>query len=474
LQSQITADIAIFRLRSTIRFANRRLTAGLPIAIYSPVGKPIRLKIVYVCDEEPRLNELAVIPLDSSDGPGKPRAQRTLVLAGLAHALHDGFTDMIYVLLAVWQSQFALGYSALAMLRALYVGTLAALQVPSGHLARHMNARTVLVLGTLLSAAGFALAGFSGGLVGLCASLILAGAGGSAQHPLAAAAVSRAYGRRARGPLGTYNFAGDLGKATLPPAVSLLLTVMDWRSALWVVAGLGTLVAVLIRWLMPLVPAPPVTVATVTAPETAPDTMPNHGAAVKRGFALLFAIGILDSAARMGFLLFLPFLLKAKGASLTTVGMALSLVFIGGAFGKAACGWLGARLGLLATVVTTEVGTTAGILTVLALPLAPSVAVLPLLGVMLNGTSSVLYGTVPELVTAKRIERAFALFYTGILGSSALAPVLYGRLGDATGPIWAAVAAALTALAVVPLMLLLTPRLAPPANARTASPTVSL
>jgi MFS family permease len=360
------------------------------------------------------------------------------------------------------------------MLRALYVGTLAALQVPSGHLARHMNARTVLVLGTLLSAAGFALAGFSGGLVGLCASLILAGAGGSAQHPLAAAAVSRAYGRRARGPLGTYNFAGDLGKATLPPAVSLLLTVMDWRSALWVVAGLGTLVAVLIRWLMPLVPAPPVTVATVTAPETAPDTMPNHGAAVKRGFALLFAIGILDSAARMGFLLFLPFLLKAKGASLTTVGMALSLVFIGGAFGKAACGWLGARLGLLATVVTTEVGTTAGILTVLALPLAPSVAVLPLLGVMLNGTSSVLYGTVPELVTAKRIERAFALFYTGILGSSALAPVLYGRLGDATGPIWAAVAAALTALAVVPLMLLLTPRLAPPANARTASPTVSL
>jgi hypothetical protein len=74
---------------------------------------------------------------------------------------------------------------------------------------------------------------------------------------------------------------------------------------------------------------------------------------------------------------------------------------------------------------------------------------------MLNGTSSVLYGTVPELVTAKRIERAFALFYTGTLGSSALAPVLYGRLGDAAGPVWAAVAAAVTALAVVPLMLLL-------------------
>jgi MFS family permease len=168
----------------------------------------------------------------------------------------------------------------------------------------------------------------------------------------------------------------------------------------------------------------------------------------------------------MAFPLFLPFLLRTKGASLTTVGLALSLVFIGGAFGKAACGWLGARLGLLATVVTTEIGTAAAILTVLAVPLAPSLALLPLLGVMLNGTSSVLYGRVPELVTAKRIERAFALFYTATLGSSALAPVLYGRLGDAAGPVWAAVAAALTALAVVPLMLLLSPRLAPSANAQ--------
>jgi FSR family fosmidomycin resistance protein-like MFS transporter len=398
------------------------------------------------------LKQFAVVPPGTRDATRSSR-QRTLVLAGLAHALHDGFTDMIYVLLPVWQAQFALGYSALAVLRALYVGSLAALQVPSGHLARRMNARTILVLGTLLSAAGFALAGFSGGLVGLCASLAVAGAGGSTQHPIASSAVSRAYGEKARGPLGTYNFAGDLGKATLPPAVSLLLTVMVWRSALYAVAGLGVLVALLIRWLMPPLPGPPASVETLAALD--------HDGAGKGGFGLLFVIGVLDSAARMGFLLFLPFLLEAKGASLTTVGWALSLVFIGGAFGKAACGWLGARLGLLATVVATEVGTAAAILTVLAWPLAPSLALLPFLGVALNGTSSVLYGTVPELVKSQRIERAFALFYTGILGSSALAPVLYGRLGDAEGPVWATVAAALTALAVVPLMLVLSPRLAP-------------
>jgi MFS transporter, FSR family, fosmidomycin resistance protein len=398
------------------------------------------------------LSNLAVLTSAKPELDGKSRARRTLALAGVTHALHDGFTDMIYLLLPVWQSQFALSYGALAVLRALYVGTLAALQVPSGHLARHLNARTVLVLGTLLSAGGYTVAGFSGGLVGLCASLALAGAGGSTQHPLASAAVSRAYGKAARGPLGTYNFAGDLGKATLPPAVALLLTVTDWRTALWVVAGLGVVVALLIRWLMPLVADPPVVVET--------SGVPPREVSGSSGFSLLLAIGVLDSAARMAFLLFLPFLLQAKGASLTTVGLALSLVFIGGALGKAACGWLGARLGLLATVVTTEAGTAAAILALLALPLAPSLTLLPLLGMMLNGTSSVLYGTVPELVPARRIERAFALFYTGTLGSSALAPVFYGRLGDAAGPVWATGAAALTALAVVPLMLLLSPRLA--------------
>ncbi len=404
---------------------------------------------------EPRMTRLAARASVAPEPPAGTRPRRTLALAGLAHALHDGLTDMIYVLLPVWQAQFALGYGALAMLRALYVGTLAALQVPSGHLARHLDARTVLVLGTVLSAGGFALAGASGGLAGLCAALALAGAGGSTQHPLASAAVSRAYGAAARGPLGTYNLAGDLGKATLPPLLSLLLAALGWREALWIVAGLGAAVAVLLRLLMP-----PATRSAATRDVPAAH---DRGAAGRGGFGLLLAIGVLDSAPRMGFLLFLPFLLRARGASLATVGLALSLVFVGGAFGKAACGWFGARFGLLGTVLVTEVGTAAGILGVLALPLVPALMLLPLLGVMLNGTSSVLYGTVPELVAPDRVERAFALFYSGVLGSSALAPVLYGRLGDATGPAWATAAAAATALLVLPPMILLAPRLRPPA-----------
>src|ERR1700744_3561711 len=103
---------------------------------------------------------------------------------------------------------------------------------------------------------------------------------------------------------------------------------------------------------------------------------------------------MLDSAVRRGFLTFLPFLLIGKGATLPARGLALALVFIGGAAGKFACGWLGGRGGTRRTRPFPGVAPAFLILGVLVLPLVPAIALLPALGVMLNGTSSVLYGTV--------------------------------------------------------------------------------
>jgi MFS family permease len=96
--------------------------------------------------------------------PNEPRLarHRTLAVAGLAHALHDGYTDLIYVLLPVWQSEFALDYAVLALLRGVYAGLMAALQVPAGRLAERLGGRATLALGTAVAALGYALAGCSG------------------------------------------------------------------------------------------------------------------------------------------------------------------------------------------------------------------------------------------------------------------------------------------------------------------------
>jgi MFS family permease len=95
----------------------------------------------------------------------------------------------------------------------------------------------------------------------------------------------------------------------------------------------------------------------------------------------------------------------------------------------------------------------------LILPLTPMLAVLPLLGIVLNGTSSVLYGTVPDLAPKGDIGRGFALFYTGVIGAGGLAPIAYGVIADHSNRTVGILAAALTAVVIVPLVLALRPTL---------------
>jgi MFS transporter, FSR family, fosmidomycin resistance protein len=139
------------------------------------------------------------------------------------------------------------------------------------------------------------------------------------------------------------------------------------------------------------------------------------------------------------------------------LGLGLALLFAGGALGKACCGWLGQRLGVVRSVIVTEAATTLFIVATLMLPLGPVVALLPLLGVVLNGTSSVLYGTVPELGRKGETGRAFALFYTGVIGAGGLAPIAYGAIADHSSRTIGVLAAALTAAAIIPLALALGP-----------------
>jgi MFS family permease len=183
-----------------------------------------------------------------------------------------------------------------------------------------------------------------------------------------------------------------------------------------------------------------------------------------RGFRALTAIGMIDNATRTGFLTFLPFVLMAKGSSVAGVGTALALLFAGGAVGKLVCGLAAERLGVIRTVVLTEAATTLGILGLIAAPLPVALAILPLTGVALNGTSSVLYGTVADLVTTDRRSRAYGLYYTVTIATSALAPSVYGIVGDMAGVRATLVIVASVVLATIPLCLMLRASVAEPAR----------
>jgi MFS transporter, FSR family, fosmidomycin resistance protein len=386
------------------------------------------------------------------------RARGTLFASCTIHFLHDGCSDLLYALFPVWASEFGLSFAQVGLLRSAYSGALALFQVPAGFLAERWGEPRVLAAGTFLTAVGFLCLGTAGGFLPLLLFLIAAGLGSGTQHPLSAALVSRAYeeGRR-RVALGTYNFSGDLGKVTWPAVVALVTAWAGWRSA---VQGMGlcALVAALAIFLalraLARDPKDPVGRAAASAGG-------GWGIRNRWAFVLLSAIHGIDNGSRTVFLTYLPFLLLGKGAEMRLMGLALGLTFAGGATGKFVCGAVAERLGIVRTVILTEAATGLGILLLLALPLQSALILLPVLGVALNGTSSVLYGTVPELVEPDRRSRVYGLFYTIGIGSGALAPPLFGLLSDWAGvPVTLAVLAAVI-LGTLPLAQLLRPAIEP-------------
>ena len=70
----------------------------------------------------------------------KRRERRALGVACGAHVLHDGYTDLIWVALPIWQTEFALSYAAVGLLRMIYSGTMASLQIPAAHIAERIAA----------------------------------------------------------------------------------------------------------------------------------------------------------------------------------------------------------------------------------------------------------------------------------------------------------------------------------------------
>ena len=386
-----------------------------------------------------------------------------LATVAAAHFIHDGFADVVYVLLPLWAAEFSLSFAQVGIIRTAYSGGMALFQIPAGLLAERIGERSVLVMGTLVTAAGFIVAGAAGGFVSLLVILLAAGLGSGVQHPLASSIVSQAYeaGRR-RAALGTYNFSGDLGKVAVPAVVALLAVSIGWRTAAGLYGAVGLGAAIVIWTLLSRL-----SVGTRPTPREISETASDGGWGIRdpRGFQALTLIGMIDNATRSPFLTFLPFVLLAKGATMAGVGGAMALLFAGGAFGKFACGVMAERVGIIRAVVVTEALTTVGILAVLASPLHIAYVVLVPLGIALNGTSSVLYGTVAELVTPERRSRAYGLYYTITIATSAIAPTLYGVLSDAIGVPATLTVVGLMVLITIPLCLVLRSAVAEPARA---------
>lgn len=383
--------------------------------------------------------------------------KRTLATCCAVHTLHDGLSDVSYVLLPLLAQTFGLSLVQVGVIRGAHRAAMAAFQIPAGLIAERFGERNLLALGTLLVGVAFLGLGHAPGFWAILVALFGAGLGSSVQHPLGSTLISRAYpleGRRAA--LGTYNFAGDVGKFAFGAIVSLLLLAgIAWQAP---VLGFGVAALVAAAAVLALV-ADTRTPVRIDPTGAAKKTV-GWGIRDRQGFTVLCLIEILDSSTRTGFLTFIAFLLIAEGLSEGWAASAVPLVFIGGMAGKLACGLLAERLGVVRMIIVTELATACGIFAALALPAIAAFVLLPLVGVVLQGTSSVLYATVGEFVEPDRLPRSFGLFYT--IGSicGIAAPLGYGLLGDRFGVSTAIATMGVVVLLTIPLAVLLKPRFA--------------
>jgi MFS transporter, FSR family, fosmidomycin resistance protein len=381
----------------------------------------------------------------------KPR--RALASCCAAHTLHDGLSDVTYVLLPLLAQTFNLSLAQVGLIRAAHRAAMATFQIPAALVAERFGERNLLALGTLAAGIAFIALGFASGYWMILIALFCAGLGSAVQHPLSSTIISHAYpGDGRRGALGTYNFFGDVGKFAFGGVVSVcLLAGILWQAPVVGFGVLGVVTAVAIFMFVAD------THSRRSEPQAVTPKVKGWGVRNPQAFTALCLIEILDSSTRTGLLTFIAFLLIDKGISEGWAALAVPLILTGGMAGKLACGFLAERLGIVRTIVLTEVATGLGILATLALPGVGVLILLPLLGVALQGTSSVLYATIGDLVEQDRLPRAFGFFYT--LGSlcGIAAPLGYGLVGDISGVETTIAIVGCAVLLTVPLAAMLRP-----------------
>ncbi len=355
------------------------------------------------------------------------RPRRTLVFGSATHVWSDFFFTLIVPLLPLMRDDpdLALSYTEVGILKSVFTGSSAVLQVPAGWAAEFTGEFWLLIGGNLWVALGLLLVAVMPTFLLLVVVSFVVGLGGGTQHPLASSMVSRAYDDKGRSTaVGTVNFAGDLGKMAAPAVGGLLADGLGWRGTIRAagIAGAAFIGALALTRRAVDIP--------VADPTSEPGVeLPDEGGNF-RGFLALSLIGFLDSMARGGSLAFLPFVLEDKGMSFGRISLMLFILFVGGAAGKFVCGWLGERFEPVRLIWWSK-GLTAVLL--VAVIFAPVQALIPLvllLGLGLNGTSSVLYATVAGLIPPGRRARMYGYFYTTNEGGSIAAPVLYGRIAD--------------------------------------------
>jgi len=102
--------------------------------------------------------------------------------------------------------------------------------------------------------------------------------------------------------------------------------------------------------------------------------------------------------------------------------------------GKYLGGYLAARTGDRNAFILIQLLTIVGFFLMILLPATPLLVVLPLIGMVVQGSSTVSYGAIASFTAAERQARGFALIYSVGSAAVAIGPFLFGLMDYRLNP----------------------------------------
>lgn len=380
-----------------------------------------------------------------------------LAVGTAAHAVQDGLGAAIYVLMPLLAQAYGFNYTQIGLLKGLKSLSQGACELFSGQVVERVGKARTLVLGLLLSGAGYLIMVAALDVTTVAACLLLVGVGTAFHHAPASSLISKAFANDGRrGALGIYNASGDVGKLIFTGSFTLAVGVgLAWQQVITLFGIAAVATALLIAFAMNIFVRRSNTIDKTTLSDREKNSDIGWGILDRRAYGALLLSIFLDNVAQAGILVFIPFLMLSKGVPLFYAMLGTVVILIGGVFGKAVCGFLAERMGVRPAFALVQFATALGIVCVVLASSWFAFALLLPLGIVAQGSTSITYSVVDDLIDPQRTARGYALMYgsTGI--AAALGPFVFGLAGDRFGMAVAMTTMAITALvAIVPTALL--------------------
>jgi FSR family fosmidomycin resistance protein-like MFS transporter len=180
-------------------------------------------------------------------GAAPPSHLRLVGVVSAAHFVSHYYILLLAPLLPFVRSEYGVSYTEIGLALAAFNVVSAALQTPAGFLIDWLGARILLIVGLVIGAGAFVIAGMVDSFWVLVAMFALAGVGNTVYHPADYALLSQHVPPKSIGQaFSIHTFAGMLGSSVAPASLLLMQNFWGWRGAFIGAGILGFAVAAIL------------------------------------------------------------------------------------------------------------------------------------------------------------------------------------------------------------------------------------